>query len=173
MEVHNNLTDGPPPLQTHPRFIHHLGLFYNAWTAVDLTVDLAIGIFLKIPNDQALILTSGMQFGPKIRLLYEVVSTGDHPNKGAILGPLNKLRNDAKRNVFAHAYIVSTPTKVTFVERRPGGPFKVLLHTYTLEEWVEHVVKFAQASDELWSALGQPAGEYGAFVQAALNAAKS
>jgi hypothetical protein len=70
-------------------------------------IDMAIGRFLNLTDYEAQILTSGMEFGPKARLSHELVKRSLHPKKATIIRSLNKLRNDAKRNILAHSYIVS------------------------------------------------------------------
>jgi hypothetical protein len=155
------------------RFLHLLGLLYGAWTAQDLTIDFGIGRFLKIPHDQALLLTAGMQFGHKIRILKDLIRKTKDPNKDKMIGALNKLQNESKRNVFAHSYLIGNPTSVSFVERSAGGDFKIRQHTYTLPEWQDHLTAFTNAGKALWEGLGEPQAELEEFMDAALKAAKS
>jgi hypothetical protein len=108
-----------------------LGLFYGAWTAADMTIDMAIGRFLYLTDYEAQLLTSGMEFGPKARLLYELVKRSLHPKRTDILHSLNKLRNDAKRNVLAHSYLIADRESVTFLERSRGADYTVKKHRFT------------------------------------------
>jgi hypothetical protein len=160
-------------LQANDTFLHFLGMFYAAWTSIDMTIDYALGRFLNLPHSEALLLTSGMQFGPKIRLLYEIIRGSDNSNKSALLGALNKLRNESKRNVFAHSYLLSSKTEVMFLERTSGGDFQIKPHIYTLDQWVTHVKAFGDAGSELWTALGSPRAGFDAFAEAAFNEANN
>jgi hypothetical protein len=150
-----------------------LGLFYGAWTSADMTIDLAIGRFLGLSDYEAQILTSGMEFGPKARLLYEVVKRSVHPKKAEILHGLNKLRNEAKRNILAHSYLIAGRESVTFLERSRGGDYIVKKHRFTYLQWQKDVTETLQAGEEFWKALGYTREELVTFAQAALGMAKN
>jgi hypothetical protein len=166
------------PLITDPRFLLFLGSFYASWTAADMTLDFAIGRFMDLPADTTQMLTAGMQYGNKIRILREVIRKGEHKNKAKLLTALNKMQNESKRNVFAHSYLIGSSgpaeffDKVSFVERPPGGEYIVREHEFTLEEWKDHCVDFAEASKDFWDALGATNDELQEFGITAVRAAQ-
>jgi hypothetical protein len=138
-----------------------------------MTIDMAIGRFLNLTDYEAQILTSGVEFGPKARLLYELVKRSLHPKRADILHSLNKLRNDAKRNVLAHSYLIADRESVTFLERSRGTDYTVKKHQFTHLEWQKHVTTTLQAGEEFWKALGYKHEELEAFALAALSTAKN
>jgi hypothetical protein len=150
-----------------------LGLFYGAWTSADMTIDMAIGRFLGLSDYEAQILTSGMEFGPKARLLHELVKRSVHPKKAAIIHSLSKLRNDARRNVLAHSYLIADADSVTFLERSRGSDYTVKRHRFTYLEWQKHVTQMIEAGRQFWEALGYTQDELVAFAEAALSIAKN
>ena len=111
-----------------------------------------------------------MEFGRKITLLRNVVYRSDDPNKGKIVGVLGKIQNESKRNVFAHSFIFSTPTSITFIERSRGGDYKVTRHEFTMEEFVGHVNDFGAGAKEFSALLGATNEELQRFGEAAFNA---
>ena len=150
-----------------------LGLFYAAWASADMTIDMAIGRFLGLSDYEAQILTSGMEFGPKARLLAELVKRSLHPRKAEIIRNLNKLRNNAKRNVLSHSYIVADADSVTFLERSRGNDYTIKKHRFTHLEWQKHVTTTLDAGTAFWHALGYPQSELEAFATAAFNSANN
>lgn len=94
------------------QFANALGRFHLVWASVDLITDFAIYKFLNVSAEQAHLITSGMMFGRKSRLLADLISRSNHPNKAEILGPFNKLRGSNKRDILAHSYVSSTPNSV-------------------------------------------------------------
>ena len=151
-------------------FITLTGLFYQAWSACELAIDMAIGQFLKIEPFQTHVLTSGMEFGRKARLLHELVKRSDHKQQGDIMRALNFLRNNALRNVFAHSYTLTTEETVTFLERPPGGQYKVRKHQFTLETYRVHVKETVQAGSDFEEALGFTRSALTEFAYAAVSA---
>lgn len=151
-------------------FIILTGLFYQAWSACEVAIDMAIGQFLKIEPFQTHVLTSGMEFGRKARLLHELVKRSDHKQQGEIMRALNFLRNSALRNVFAHSYIFATKDTVTFLERPPGGQYKVRKHQFTLETYHDHVKGVVQVASEFEQALGFTTSALTEFAYAAVSA---
>jgi hypothetical protein len=146
-----------------------MGLFNGAWASFDLTTDYAIYKFLKVTPHQAHLITSGMMFGRKARLLADLIGRSDHPEKAKILGAFNKARGGNKRDVFAHGYIWSGPDTVKFIERSVSGEFKAVEHEFTLDELETHALNFILASQAFWDALGVTNDEAQAFANAALS----
>jgi hypothetical protein len=110
-------------LSQTPIFQRELGRFFGAWTSAEATIDFSIGKLLKITHEESHLITATLEFGRKITLLRSLVSRHRSKNKETIIKCLNTLQNESKRNVFAHSYIGSTKTVVTFIERIPYGKF--------------------------------------------------
>jgi hypothetical protein len=109
-----------------------MGLFQGAWASVELTTDYAIWKFLKVTPEQAHLITSGMMFGRKARLLADLVGRSDHPAKAVILGAFNDLRGMSKRDVFAHSYVWLDRKVIKFIDRQTGGEYRAKEHTATI-----------------------------------------
>ena len=153
----------------NPEFHRLMGMYHSAWATADMTLDFAIGKFLKLPAKDTQILTSGMLYGVKIRILYELVKRSDYNSKDAIKKALNELRNEAKRNVITHSYMISDQNTVTFIERTSSSDYKVRTYTFTLDEWKSHVTSALNSGADLWRALGEPQKELEEFAKATMN----
>lgn len=151
------------------KFVALTGIFYQAWTSANLAVDMAIGRLLHTNDHQTHVLTSGMEFGRKARLLHELIKKSDHKRRRDAITAINFLRNESKRNVFAHSYILTTTDTVTFVEREAGGPYRARGHTFTLEEYENHVRKVVQAAADLEKAFAFTKDELTSFAYAAMS----
>jgi hypothetical protein len=154
-------------------FLKLFGAFHAIWAKTDSTVDCLIGKILKINSHQTHIITSGLEFGRKARLLIELLKVSDHKNKSKLIGFLNKLRNVPKRNVFAHSYILSSRDFVTFIERSGGSDYVVKSHKYTLKEFLEHVHRFAELNLNFGLAANISEREHQEFLIALFRAIKS
>ncbi|HEU4550448.1 MAG TPA: hypothetical protein VFS01_12185 [Rhizomicrobium sp.] len=154
-------------------FLYFFGMFHAAWASVDSAIDMLIGKHLKIEPVETHILTSGMMFGAKARLLRELVRRGTSPNKPKIIAALNNLQNKGKRNQFAHSYIGASATEVCFLERLSGGDFAVKEHTFTLETFKAHVKSFTDSGKDLWNYSGLTAEDQAAFFIALEREVKS
>lgn len=145
--------DSSTPLALTQPFLTFLGLFYSTWSSIDLTTDYAIFKFLKVTPQQSHLITSGMMFGRKARLLVDLVRHSADPNKARILGPFNKLRGMAKRDVFAHSHVASTLTKVTFIEHATSGEFKAIKHTFTFQQFMDHAMSVSNHATDFYNSL--------------------
>jgi hypothetical protein len=145
------------------------GLFQSAWACLELTTDYAIWKFLNVTPEQAHLITSGMMFGRKSRLLADLIGRSDHPNKSEILGRFNKIRGMSKRDVFVHGYVWSDENSVKFIDRQSGGAYRARTHTFTLQEFKDYVLEFAMAGGEFYLALGATRKELNDFGNAALT----
>jgi hypothetical protein len=114
-----------------------------------------------------------MEFGRKATLLRGLVSRSKHPNKESIMKGLNALQNSSKRNTFAHSYMQSSMTKVSFLERNPHGKFSATLHSYTTAQFRDHVLEVIEVCKYFHDGLGVTQEELDAFCEAALNMSKS
>jgi hypothetical protein len=156
-------------LALNPHFAQLLGLFQVSWSTFDLVTDWAICKFLQIPAEQAHLITAGMLFGRKARLLADLIGKSDHQEKAKILGAFNKLRGNNKRDVFAHSYIRTSKKTITFVERSTSGQYKTIEHTFTLEEFTNHVLGFVRTGREFHIALGVTPEDIQSFANASLS----
>ncbi len=86
-------------------------------------------------------------------------------------GALNKIQNESKRNVFAHSFLRSTKTTVTFVERTWEGDYKARTHVFTLDEFSDHVRRFQTAARAFAKALQIDDRDFQAFCFAADSSA--
>lgn len=134
-----------------------------------MLTDYAIYKFLNIPAGQAHLITSGMMFGRKARLLADLVGRSNHQKKAEILGPFNKLRGGSKRDIFIHSYIATDSQSVTFVERSISGKFTAKAHTFTFSQILDHVIMVTTEADNFYKALDLSYGEADAFANAALS----
>jgi hypothetical protein len=146
-----------------------MGLFNGMWASLDLTTDYAIYKFLNVTPGQAHLITSGMMFGRKARLLADLIGHSNHPNKAQILGAFNKVRGGNMRDIFAHSYIRSGINSVTFVERSTSNEFKATEHTFTMLALAQHVHDFAAGVEAFWTSLGVTKSEIEAFAMAAFS----
>lgn len=151
------------------QFHSSLGRFYQVWCAVEFSVDLAIGMFLKIPDEQTHRLTAAMEFGRKAVFLRSLIANSDHKQKDNLVIALNALQNESMRNVFAHSFIMSSPKDVSFVERSPHGKFQVHVHPFTPAKFKEHVARFVRHAQDFENALGIERDVFERFGQAALK----
>ena len=111
-------------------------------------------------------MTAGLDFNRKARLLRGIIKSSGHKNSAELLGFLNQIQNESKRNVFAHSYWFATPTDITFLERTRYGELKASQHTYTLTKFREHVLKVEAASSGFERVLDVKRSEMTAFFNA-------
>lgn len=154
-------------LASRKEFSSYLGLFYVVWSTAEIETSYALGQFLSLPHAETHLVTARMEFSRKVALLRALVTKSTHKNKAAVVGALNKMQNESKRNVFAHSFIRSTHTTVTFVERTWEGTYKTKKHKFTLDEFQSHVLTFQKAARAFGSALQIDAGDFQDFCDAA------
>ena len=102
-----------PHLTHDPRFQQYLGSFFAGWANIELLTSYLIGKLLKITDEEAHVVTSGMMFGTKARLLRNLLYRSNHPNKAVLTGALNRIQNSSKRDAFAHSFIPVSYTHLT------------------------------------------------------------
>ena len=147
-----------------------VGLFQGAWASLDLLTDYAIWKFLKVTPEQAHLITSGMMFGRKARLLADLIGRSDHPNKAEILGAFNEVRGTMnKRDIFAHSYVWSDQNLVKFIDRQAGGEYKAKEHSFTLKQFQNYVLEFSRSAARFYLSVGATRDEIDAFGDAALS----
>jgi hypothetical protein len=161
------------PLAFREDYTQLMGRAQSQWAALEVITDFAIGKFLKVTDGQAHLITSGMMFGRKGRLLSDLIAKSDNPQKAAILGAFNKLRGMSKRDMLAHSYLRSTKDTVTFLERCSSGEFKAKEHTFTLDEFRSYVMDFEIAIGEFHTSLGATRAQFEAFAKAALSLSRN
>jgi len=146
----------------------HLGHFHGLWAAVDLTTDFAIGKFLKVTNEEAHLITSGMMFGRKARLLGGLIKRSDHPKKAQLQGAFNAIRA-TPRDAITHGYQAYSRSQVAFLERPAGGDMRARQHTFSHEEFAQLVSKLVSDSHAFYEALEANSADVSAFAEAALS----
>lgn len=147
------------------------GAFHGIWGAFDMVADYAVGKFLKIPAEQTHLITAGMMFGRKAHLLASLIkhSTETQAKKSKLLGPLNWIRGQAKRDVIAHGYHSISATKVKFIERPPYGEFIPKPLVFTHVEFAVHVRTLGHHAQEFENALEATGADLDAFNNAMFN----
>jgi hypothetical protein len=148
------------------------GEFMVTWNVLDLTTDLAIGRFLNITDQEAHLMTSGLMYGRKARLLRDLINRSNHPRKAAILGALNNITSEGKREAIVHSYVHGSADVVEFVERSISGPYTTKRHKFTLNEFRKHVESFYKQCMAFHNALGYSTTEIEAFGEAATSASR-
>jgi hypothetical protein len=161
------------PLAFRDDYTQLMGTLQSAWAALEVITDYAICKFLKVTDGQAHLITSGMMFGRKSRLLADLVSKSNHPQKAAILGAFNKIRGMSKRDMFSHAYLRSDKDTITFLDRSSSGAFNAQEHTFTLDEFGSYVKDFQTAIGEFRASLGASKAQFEAFAKAALSLSRN
>lgn len=151
------------------RFLTLLGYFHAIWASVDLVLCYGIGDLLKIGPGECHVLTAGMEFGPKITVLRNVIYRSKHPKRNELLGLLGKLQNESKRNVLTHAFMLSDEHKVIFIERSRGGDYRAQRHEFTLDEFAQHVLRFGDVVNDLTAILCPDYAEFNRFGYAAFS----
>jgi hypothetical protein len=147
-------------LTSDDEFYQLVGQFHVLWSSLDLSIDFAIGKFLKLPAKDTHLVTTGMFYGRKIRLLLDLVNrdrklpyrlrTKYNQSLKALLG--------SKRDLLTHGYLSSGPDSVSFFLRKSGDQFSVQNQTFTIEEFREHIRRFAEACGSLQECLDATAG---------------
>jgi hypothetical protein len=158
----------PIPMVNHASYLQLIGIFHSNWSAIDLYTDFAIYQFLHVTQQQAHLITSGMMFGRKARLLDDLIRHSDDPRKPKLLESFNKIRA-AKRDIITHSYVGSDAISVWYLERNTAGPFKAEIHSYSAERLQEHIQGIANAATDFYNALGVERAELDAFANAALS----
>jgi len=153
-------------------FNMNFGMFHTAWASAEVMMDYAIGEFLRLTPEEIHLVTSGMEHGRKAMLLRNLIGRGKHPNRDELLRTLKIIQNESLRNVFAHSYILSDETTISFVERSRGGRYQATEHEFSLQEFKDHVDAFLNASRDFQAALGLDTGDekFEKFLAAIFNA---
>ncbi len=158
----------PIPYTSSIAYQQMLGVFHSNWSAIDLYTDFAIYQFLKVTPEQAHLITSGMMFGRKRRLLSDLIKHSSDPRKQKLLQAFGKL-GKAKREIITHSYVASDAVCVKFLERNISDKFRANVHQFSPQTFHEHVQTIAKAAEEFHEALGVSQDELNAFVNAALS----
>jgi hypothetical protein len=156
-------------LTTDSVYLQAMGFFQTSWSGVELSTDFAIYKFLRVTAEQSHLITSGMMFGRKARLLADLIKRSGHPNKQKILNAFNKVRGGNMRDVFAHGYISANKDTVVFLERSAGGDFKSKPHVFTIKEFLLHVGRFVRDGEAFAHSLEIDPAELRKFTDAAMN----
>ena len=80
------------------------------WNVLVLETDLAICRFLGVTSEQAHLITSGMMYGVKARLLRDLVYRSTDSNRKAILETLNLITSTRREGIVQlHMFEATTP----------------------------------------------------------------
>jgi hypothetical protein len=158
----------PIPYSSTIPFQNALGIFHSNWNAIDLYTDFAIYQFLKVTPEQAHLITSGMMFGRKARLLSDLIKNSSDARKQKLLDAFGKV-GKAKREIITHSYLASGPFNVRFLERNTSNAFKAKVHDFSPQQFHEHVQFIAKSAEEFRDALEISQDELNDFVNAALS----
>ena len=163
------------PGVTDPDLLYHyrLGVFHAVWGNIDVTTDFAIGQFMILDPEETLLVTWGMPFGAKAKLLSRLIKRSSHPEKQALTTAFNAIKGDAKRDILAHGYPVEDDEHVGFIEKQRGNDFTTKLHVFTRAEFRIHVARLIEHMHALNKALGAPVEDVAKFVEIAKNMEKS
>jgi len=82
----------PMPIAKHTSYLQLLGIFHSNWSAIDAYTDFAIYQFLRVTPQQAHLITSGMVFGRKARLLGDLIRHSNDARKQKLMEAFNKIR---------------------------------------------------------------------------------
>jgi hypothetical protein len=148
-----------------------LGFFHLRFSALDIATDYAIGQFLNTPREETYLITSGMVYGRKARLLSGLIKISSHPKKDRILETFNKVIGDNKRDILLHGYTCPFPEDggITFIERSVSGNFKAIRRDFSNESMKKYVKRFSQLVSDFISALGIDNNTLDVFSKASLN----
>ncbi|MFB6451782.1 hypothetical protein [Bradyrhizobium tunisiense] len=163
----------PEKLGVTVAFTSEMGRFYGIWATTELTVDFAICKLLSVPHEEGHLITAGVGFNQRARLLQALVKRKNAARGNEIIDALRTIQNESLRNTFAHSFLTGNEKTVEFVERSRHGLYNPKVHQFTLEEFQDHVQKFWQAGQKLFAALGDPYEEFQQFAEAAIHAASS
>ncbi len=151
-------------------FTENLGIFYGLWIALEATIEHQIGRLLKIAHIETHILIAGMEFGRKANLFRILIMRENGPNAEKIATLLNKLQNEAKRNIFTHSIVHSVMDQVTFIHRKIDNKFSATTTTFTSDEFENHVRNMVSVANEFGRLLNIDQADFQSFCDAASNA---
>lgn len=109
-----------------------------------------------------------------MRVLTGIIKHSDYPKKSEIIGVLNKIQNESKRNIFSHSYVIENDNgQIQFLEKTQGGRYQAQIHTFTEDEFDAHVRAFIKNAKQLVPLLQLDESKIAAFALAALSATQS
>jgi hypothetical protein len=159
------------PLALSNEYSKLLGIFHYNWSAIDIHVDYAIYQFLKVTPLQAHLITSGMMFGRKARLLVDLIKHSGNPKRGELLEAFGQIQK-ANRDMIAHSWTRSDSRSVTFLERKISGPFSAKEHSFTLPEFEKLVDEIRSAGKKFRELLGVKSEDLDEFANVALKVSR-
>lgn len=149
-------------------FLWQLGTFHAVCSEFDLAMDYAVLKMLRVTPEAAHLITSGMVFGRKARLLADLIGRSDHPRKAQLLGALNYVRGHNKRDIITHGHCSFDQGRISFLERSTSGDFRAKEHSFTMLEFLDHIKKFVDHCLLFVKELGVTHAEMREFSRAAL-----
>jgi hypothetical protein len=150
-----------------PRDFHRLlGLFHSIWLSVDPMIDFMIGRLLGADHIDTHVLTAGLEFGRKLRILIDLLKRSDILNKDILVESLRTLQQSRRDNI-THAYIATSPTTLVFNYRSRGGDFTANRLSFSIRGFEDHVERMIKAAQAFQNATGFSEAEFDAFIAAA------
>ncbi len=157
----------------YPQEFHKLlGQFHGMWLQLDPLLDYSIGYFLSVPPEDTHIITAGLEFGRKLRILIDLINRYPDPKKTELIKQL-KILQGAKRDQITHSYVASDREHVVFISRSRGGDYSATELRFSIQEFREHVVKVVRAAQAYENALNARPDDVLAFANAALRSRKT
>jgi hypothetical protein len=148
-----------------------LGHFHTMCSVLDPAIDYAICKFLAVPAKDAHLITPGMMFGRKTKLLADLIGHNkrlEKEKRARLLGAVNALRT-VRRDAITHSYIWSSKNEVNFLERKTTADFRAIEHKFTLESFATFVDDFAAKAMSFHKELGAAPRQLSLFANAALS----
>lgn len=151
-------------------FYTALGRFYAVWSAVELDIDCAIGKLKQLPPEEAHRLVAAMKFSKKLDVLRFLLDNSKYENVAQLKEFLDRIENETLRNVFAHSFMASDSSSVSFYHRRSRqGQYSCEPYRFEAENFFVHVQNFAQLAHDFERAFGFAQKEVGKFASFALQ----
>jgi hypothetical protein len=112
-----------------------MGKYHVLWASIDIVIDCSIARSLKVPANDAHLITAGMFYGRKIRLLLDLLREDTVINQSIKTKMRQALKEllGSKRDVLTHGYIWSSQNTISFQLRKAGEHFIVQTEEFTVD----------------------------------------
>src|SRR5262249_16746436 len=134
-----------------------------------------IGRLKMIPAEQTHRLVAGLRFSDKLKLLRSLLDQSHPANLEQLREFLDRIENDSLRNVFAHSFLASDTSSVTFYHRESPrrGEYSCYGYRFLADNFVTHVQEFAELTHNFERALEFSQREIGEFASQAIPEQKT
>jgi hypothetical protein len=121
------------------------GFFLSLWSTFDLLVEILIMRELKIGLQENSIVCGGLMFGPKISILYSLLSRHEEVDQVGI-SLLRTCQETANRNSFAHGFFFDNQNRdqLSLIRREVKYEYFVSSKEIGLKQMARHVLKFLE-----------------------------